>query len=446
MRDEIITQYHAELAADEKLTAELLARLRVEMTARHLQYGQRTIGVALRPHLLTRAQYDQLQERAQLLASAFEKAAAAMLAEPALMRQIGLSEREQHLALIEPGYARTGINTRLDGFLIGNEFKFVEYNGENPSSLTDQSGLNQVLFEIGAMQKMAERHRLRQFTPIQSLVQAMLTTWREWGGTGAPSVAILDWDDLPTWHEFMLARNYFAGCGIRCAICSPDELEYSRGRLRRGDFEIDLIYKRVVIHELLTRCDELHPLFQAYRARAVCMLNSFRCKLLHKKAGFALLTDEANQHWFTAAERVAIQHSLPWTRRVSEGKTKYQGAEIDLLEFIRRQRQQFVLKPNDDYGGRGIVIGPHATEGEWEAGIAAALQHDYVVQEALPLQTEQFPVFNEHEWALQPMYADVNPFLFSGAMDGVMVRLSDSPIVNVTSGGGETGFFVLEDW
>jgi hypothetical protein len=25
-----------------------------------------------------------------------------------------------------------------------------------------------------------------------------------------------------------------------------------------------------------------------------------------------------------------------------------------------------------------------------------------------------------------------------------MVRLSDSPVVNVTSGGGETGFFVIE--
>jgi hypothetical protein len=43
------------------------------------------------------------------------------------------------------------------------------------------------------------------------------------------------------------------------------------------------------------------------------------------------------------------------------------------------------------------------------------------------------------------MFVDTNPFLFRGEPDGVMVRLSDSPIVNVTSGGGETGFFVLED-
>ena len=42
------------------------------------------------------------------------------------------------------------------------------------------------------------------------------------------------------------------------------------------------------------------------------------------------------------------------------------------------------------------------------------------------------------------MYVDTNPFLFCGRVGGAMVRLSDSPVVNVTSGGGETGFFVIE--
>jgi len=54
-------------------------------------------------------------------------------------------------------------------------------------------------------------------------------------------------------------------------------------------------------------------------------------------------------------------------------------------------------------------------------------------------------VFNESGWKLQPMFVDTNPFLFSGNVCGVMVRLSCSGIVNVTSGGGETGFFVIDD-
>ena len=46
---------------------------------------------------------------------------------------------------------------------------------------------------------------------------------------------------------------------------------------------------------------------------------------------------------------------------------------------------------------------------------------------------------------LQPMFVDTNPFLFRGKVCGAMVRLSATPIVNVTSGGGETGFFVIDD-
>ena len=70
---------------------------------------------------------------------------------------------------------------------------------------------------------------------------------------------------------------------------------------------------------------------------------------------------------------------------------------------------------------------------------------DYVVQDAIDLHTETFPIFSDNDWMLQPMFVDTNPFLFRGKVCGAMVRLSRSPIVNVTSGGGETGFFVIRD-
>jgi len=103
-----------------------------------------------------------------------------------------------------------------------------------------------------------------------------------------------------------------------------------------------------------------------------------------------------------------------------------------------------VLKPNDDYGGRGVFFGERVTAPEWDAALSVALEKDYVVQEKIDLRTEVFPIFGDTSWALQPMYVDTNPFLFGGRVAGVMVRLSDSPVANVTSGGGETGFFVVE--
>jgi hypothetical protein len=214
--------------------------------------------------------------------------------------------------------------------------------------------------------------------------------------------------------------------------------------LRRGDFRIDLVYKRVVIHEFLARYEEAHPLTQAYINHHVCLVNPFRCKILHKKAGFELLTDEAHESWFTSTEREVIRRTVPWTRMVTEKRTLYRGQAIDLLPYLRKHRSNFILKPNDDYGGHGIFLGHRLSEAEWDDKLAAALDQDFVVQEIVTLRTEEFPVFDEQQWSLQPMYVDTNPFIFRGRVEGAMVRLSDSPIVNVTSGGGETGFFVIE--
>jgi hypothetical protein len=232
--------------------------------------------------------------------------------------------------------------------------------------------------------------------------------------------------------------------GVRTIICSPDELEYNGRRLSCGDFEIDLVYKRIIIHEFLARYDETHPLVRACVNHHVCLVNPFRCKITHKKASFELLTDEACASWFTSKERAAIARSIPWTRRMAERRTTCYGNSVGLVDFVRQNRARLVLKPNDDYGGHGVYFGPHLDEPAWENAITIALSADYVVQEAVDLSPEEFPIFDRMQWKLQPMFVDTNPFLFSGKVCGAMVRLSNSPIVNVSSGGGEAGFFVIK--
>lgn len=445
VRERAIALYHKLLAEDEGLSPAVFEKLRSTMRMNRLLYGDRPLGVALRPHLLDRAQFDALTRAAELIASALEKVAAAVVQSPALMIELGLTDAERKLALVDPGFSGAGITTRLDGFVHGDEIKFVEYNAENPSSLSDQEGLNRLMFELPAMPIFTQQYHLQQFSPVEKLLETLLATYREWGGANTPNVAILDWKNLPTSDEFVLLRNHFASHGVRTIICSPDELEYERGELRCGNFHIDLVYKRILIHEFLARYDETHPLVRAYVNHDVCLVNPFRCKIIHKKASFAFLTDEAHQNWFSHREKEAIKRFVPWTRRVAERRTTHKADRIDLLDFIREHRARLVLKPNDDYGGRGIYLGFRLEERAWDEAIATALAGDYVVQEAIDLYAEEFPIFGDAEWNLQPMFVDTNPFLFSGKVCGAMVRLSHSPIVNVTSGGGETGFFVIED-
>lgn len=445
LRDCAIAHYHDLLAQDKTLAQRVFEGLHETMREKRLTYGDRPISVALRPHFLEHSQFEAHTVAAELIASALEKVASAAVRSPGLMRQLGLTDAEQKLALVDPGFTRAAVTTRIDGFVRGEEIKFVEYNAENPSSLSDQEGLNRVLFELPAMSALAQHYRLQEFSPMARLLASLLLTYREWRGKGVPNIAIVDWKNLPTSNEFVLLQDYFGAHGVRTIICSPDELEYNHGRLRCGDFEIDLVYKRVIIHEFLARNDETHPLVRAYMNHHVCLVNPFRCKIMHKKASFEVLTDEAYERWFTRKERAAITRSVPWTRRMTHRKTTHRGQCVDLIDFVRRNGTRLILKPNDDYGGHGIFFGPQLDQRAWDQAIAVALSSDYVVQQAVDISPEQFPIFNLTEWKLQPMFVDTNPFLFSGKVCGAMVRLASSPIVNVTSGGGETGFFVIQE-
>jgi hypothetical protein len=445
VRDRAIAHYHDLLAADKTLSPGVFQELHERMRTRRLTYGDRPIGVALRPHFLDRKQFELLATTAESIASALEEVAAAVVHSPALMTELGLTESEQKVAMIDPGFNAAAITTRLDGFVHGEQIKFVEYNAENPSSLSDQEGLNWLMSELPAMSMFAQRYRLRQFSPMESLLAALLATYREWKrAPGVPNIAILDWKGLPTANEFILLQDYFRAQNVPTIICSPEQLEYESGRLRCGDFGVDLVYKRVVIHEFLARYDETHPLVRAYVKHDVCVVNPFRCKIMHKKASFELLTDDARQSWFTARQREAIARSIPWTRRMAERRTSLNGTRVDLIDFVRKNRERLVLKPNDDYGGHGVFFGPRLDERQWDNAIGRALSADYVVQEAIELWPEDFPVFDDSGWNLQSMFVDTNPFLFSGNVCGAMVRLSHSPVVNVTTGGGETGFFVID--
>jgi glutathionylspermidine synthase len=445
LRERAIAEYHDLLAADEALSAAVFEKLRSAMRRNRLLYGERPIGIALRPHFLEEKQFRGLTRAAERVASALEKIATAVVQSPDLMNQLGLTDAERSLALVDPGYSMAGVTTRLDAFVHDDKIKFVEYNAENPSSLSDQEALNSLLFEVPAMANFAERYRLLQYSPAKRLLETLLSTYREWGGTGVPNIAIVDWEDLPTFNEFILLREHFTARGVPTIICSPDDLEYRSRQLQCGAFRIDLVYKRIIIHEFLARYDEKHPLIRAYVNQDVCLVNPFRCKIMHKKAVFELLTDEEHKTWFTPGEKEAIYYSVPWTRRVAERKTTREGRPIDLLQFVRQNRSRLILKPNDDYGGHGVYFGSEMDEREWDNAITTALSGDYIAQDAVDLHTEPFPIFNDTEWMLQPMFVDTNPFLFRGNVCGAMVRLSSSPIVNVASGGGETGFFVIKD-
>lgn len=263
-----------------------------------------------------------------------------------------------------------------------------------------------------------------------------------------PVIAIVDLKDLPTQKEFELFRDFFEDNGCTSLICSPDELEFDGEKLWWKGVKIDVVYKRLLVNEYLPIMDKYPALLDAYRAGAICMVNSFQSKIIHKKAVFAILTNERYAHLFSEEELAVIRAHVPWTRKFREENTFYNGEEIDLNEWTRANKSKLVLKPNDDYGGHGIYIGWISSDAEWEEAMKVALvDEDYLVQERVETSKETFPmVFDEQErFAFLEQLVDLDPLLYFGKVGSAFTRLSTSELANVTAGGGMVPTFIIKE-
>ncbi|MCA1815323.1 MAG: hypothetical protein LC746_02740, partial [Acidobacteria bacterium] len=362
----------------------------------------------------------------------------------------GLTEIERELVAIDPGYRAVSPTARLDSFLTGEAYSFVELNGESPAGIAYADAAYEIFSALPVMRRFAERYNLRTLPGSDLMLDVLLRAYAEFLGREPerkPRIAIVDLKGLPTQEEFELFREFFASRGYPSIIAAPEELEFYDGRLRAGDFEIDIVYKRLLVNEYLPLVKEYPALLEAYRARAACLVNNFRSKIIHKKALFAVLTDERHARLFTDEERACVRSHVPWTRKVRDERTEHDGEEIGLLDFARRGRHRLVLKPNDDYGGHGIHIGWNSDEAAWEGALQEALADgDYLVQERVSTAREMFPTLKaDGSVVFEEQLVDLDPLLFFGKVGSAFTRLSSSELANVTSGGGMVPTFIIEE-
>ena len=426
--------YH-ELLDDPQIARESAERLRAGQQAKGLVFGDRPVSIALRPKLLSRAHYDSTVRAASAIYQALQALERALLVDSALRVELDLDPMEEKLALADPGFPVSSTSARVDGFF-SDRLRYVEYNAESPAGMAYSDVLSGVLETLPVMRAFRRRYRIRSLPVRRSQVSAMLRAFRAWGKARTPVIAIVDWGGLPTQTEFEMFKAFFRQQGMTCCIADPRELDFRGGRLYANGTPINLVYRRVLTTELLTRDGAGSALTQAYLEGAACVVNSFRAKLLHKKMSLALLSDDKHAHLYSANQRRAIARHIPWTRKLRQGATRRDGRSIaDLAAYVSENRSELVLKPNDEYGGKGVVLGWTVDQRAWDAAIVAGLTESTVVQEAVPVPREVYPILVEGIQFLELAY-DTDPYLFDGKPLGCMTRLSSSALLNVTAGAG----------
>jgi uncharacterized circularly permuted ATP-grasp superfamily protein len=437
-----VEDYDRLLQDEKELVEEVDDRLFERMRQAKLTFGGRVLCPFLRPNFVSPAVYEEVRGVCRGIMGAIATVEEKLGTE--LWDRVDLTPEERELMAIEPGYRRSSPTSRLDAFLTTSAYQFVELNAESPAGIGYAEALTDLFLDLPVMQKFQERWTVQRFRARERLLETLLECYREGGGQEEhPTIAIVDYEDVPTRTEHLLFRDFFTEKGHPTFVCDPRDLTFERGALRYEGRLIDIVYKRLLVNEFLEKVDKLQPLLEAARKRAVTMVNPFRCKPLHKKAIFAVLTDDDLQGLFSESERAAIARHVPWTRRVSEERTRRAGVDIDLPEYVRDHRESLVMKPNDEYGGKGVYIGAEMSASDWEAALAEALRSSYVVQDKVELRREAFPELGPEGLRTRELVVDLDPFIFQGEVEGFLTRLSGTSLANVTSGGGQVPAFLV---
>lgn len=403
-------------------------------------YGDRRVMQVVRPHFLTPARYESEALACGLVARALAKVCVAVREDPEVLDELGVGGHERDLILIDPGFENPDVYDRFDAFA-SKRLGVIEVQGSAPGGVGYVDAAARSFQAMAIFERFSEEFDLEPLLVSDPLRDSLLDAWRDFGGQGDPSIAIVDWDDAPLMMEFELVRDDMRSHGLDVTICDPRQLTFEGGRLHSPAGPVDVVYRRLTIMDCLARPDDVSALVDAARAGAVCLLNPFASDLMGHKSIFDLLTEEDRDFGLTAPERNAVRNHVPWTRVLVADADPHDRRTVGRDEAIEH-RASLVLKPVHEYGGHGVTLGWETDPREWEELVSRAVADGFLVQRRIQAHREAFP-FDAPGFPLRELYIDNDPYMFRGRMGGVLARLSGSGVTNVTAGGSLAPTFLV---
>jgi hypothetical protein len=444
-RSSASTLWQSLLAAEKDHAS--LRMLADEQKAQRLMFGTREICTVAEPLFITATEERQVLAGTKSLMSAWRKLDGVLRRERTLRALLALSAEEERILACDQQPFAADVVGRMDGFLADGAFRVVEYNAESPGGIGYGDALARIFEGLPVMQQFRAQRPCRGFHGLERTLRALLQAHTQRIGrtpTEPVRIAITDRTDVPTVREFELCAAAFTALGAPSEVVDVQALRFENGVLHAGNFRPDIVYKRVLVQVLLGMGGADHPLARAVAAGAVTCASGFGVHIMFRKELFALLAHPLCAELLDVEEQRAVERHVPWSAFVMESAKAPDGSA--LLPWIRREREQLVLKPGGSYGGSGVVLGWLVDDAAWETAIREALSTPSLVQRRVKLPLAHFALLDQ-PGVTKPFRADLDPYVWNGCeVEGFGARLASGDLLNVTAGGGSAvPVFTLED-
>jgi glutathionylspermidine synthase len=418
-------------------------RMQKRMRMKRCLAGKNVLPTYIKPIFFTTKQLEYFQSIVEILLTCQEKLINLYFKSPDYKNLFELTEEEKPLMEIKTHLPRWIYFSRLDSIMNNDDIKFLEFNCDSPGGAYYTDIQTDCLLGISIMKKLKKKYPLiaKVYRPL--VIDTLLKAWKEFGGKEKPSIAVMGNPNVTNVEEFRLFAEYFESKGYISFFTDPWRLEYDGKQLTSMGRKIDLIYRRGILADYSKHVDETKPVIDAYRDGKVCFVNPLGAKLGDNKNLLSVLTDEKTRFLFTDEEFSTIKKHIPWTRMVRECKTTFENKNIDLVPFMRANKDRLVIKPNSEYGGKGVVIGIDSDTNTWDNAIDNALTQPMVTQEYVEIPSADFPVFDP-DLSIKPKKVNINFLTYAGKFGGGFARTSDSLIINVSRGGALVPFIFVD--
>lgn len=205
---------------------------------------------------------------------------------------------------------------------------------------------------------------------------------------------------------------------------------------------VDVIYRRV--DDLFLDPEVFHPdsalgvpgLMRAWRSGKVALVNAPGAGVADDKVVYAFVPEIIRYY----LDQEPLLANVP----------SYLCMREDDRRYVLDHLHELVVKPANESGGYGMLVGPHSTKKEREkfAELIKADPRNYMAQPTLKLSTTPTLIDDQ----LEPRHVDLRPFILSGkgstyVTTGGLTRVAltkGSLVVNSSQGGGSKDTWIVD--
>ena len=310
-------------------------------------------------------------------------------------------------------------------------FLLCELNTDGTSGMIEDAELLRAFSATKTAGTLREMGELAGYELFDSLAKTYLEIWDSAAipprNGSRPLCVIADFlECASSLDEFERYRESFERSGADAAVADVRELAFDGESLRLPDGRaVDLIYRRAVTSDIISRPEESRDLLLAHRAGAVCLMGGICTQIVHDKAYIPAVLDGIAKEFLTGEERDFLAEHVPFTAVL--------GPDVIRSRNVLNTRDNWVLKPRSSYGSRGVFIGRETAAGEWETCLETLAGGDYLLQEFVePYRTRNL----DPESGKTALFGNTTGIYHYGKKyAGIYSRASEHTVISTSLGG-----------